>query len=404
MKKLLLTTIAALGIFCYSNANADVIFYKDGRTKGDVTATEIRFNITDKDMVAKYEPMKEPTDGDESIGDREINIKRDETIGIIHKGQRLYSIPLKDGEINTNAEFSITIKDKEGKKEVIESKDLEKYITTNNVVPDDEIIKKYEVMKKIGAYAEKIGLMPGVTFSLYRDDSESMYFLDAIEKLSLAEDYHQMIFRTFTDKKELESLEEKLKAEGYDTFTGEITLARGNLTPRDVKDSVANLTETLLHEYWHENSSRKPIDVEEAMAMAVGLHGAEEFIMEHYGASSKEMEKIRSVKEKYTTNGKIIMEYYKKLKGLYSSDKPEKEKLAEKERIFGELKEKTKRDMNNARISANATYFRHYELMENVIKKCGSVAEAIKVFGKLPRDADADALKQLEDFVKNEAY
>lgn len=219
---------------------------------------------------------------------------------------------MKDGEINTNAEFSITIKDKEGKKEVIESKDLEKYITTNNVVPDDGIIKKYEVMKKIDAYAKKIGLMPGVTFSLYRDDSESMYFLDAIEKLSLAEDYHQMIFRTSPDKKELKSMEEKLKSEGYDTFTGEITLAKGNLTPRDVKDSVANLSETLLHEYWHENSSRKPVDVEEAIAMAVGLHGAEEFIMEHYGASSKEMEEISSVREKYTTNSKVIMEHYKK--------------------------------------------------------------------------------------------
>lgn len=57
--------------------------------------------------------------------------------------------------------------------------------------------------------------------------------------------------------------------------------------------------------------------------------------------------------------------------------------------------------MNNASISANATYFRHYELMENVIKKCGSVAEAIKVFGKLPTNADAYALKQLEGFVKN---
>ncbi len=401
MKKLLLTAITALGIFYYSNANADIIFYKDGRTKGDVTATEIRFNITDKDMVSKYEPMKKRSAGNESVDDREINIERDGIVGIIRKGGRLFCIPLKYGEINTDAEFSMTIENKEGKKEVIESKDLEKYIATNNVVPDDEIIKKYEVMKKISAYAEKIGLMPGVTFSLYRDDSESMYFLEAIGKLALAEDYHQMIFKTSTDKKKLESLEEKLKAEGYDVSTGEITLAKGNLTPRDVKHSVANLAEATLHEYWHENSIRNPLDVEEAMAMAVGIHGAEEFIMEHYGASSKEMEEIRDTKGIYATNGKVIMEYYKKLEELYSSDKSENEKLAERERIFGELKEKTNRDMNNARISANATYFRHYELMENVIKKCGSVAEAIKVFGKLPRNVDADALKQLEDFVKN---
>lgn len=409
MKKLLLTAIATLGIFYYSHANADIIFYKDGRSKGDITATEIRFNITDKDLVAKYEPLKGLMDDDESVTDkkpdREINIQRDEILGIMHKGaSNIFCIPLKVGEINTTAEFSITIKDKEGEKEIIESKDLEKYIATNNVVPDDEIIKKYEIMKKISTYAKKIGLIPGVTFSIYRDDSEGIYSLSAIGKLSLAEDYHQMTFRTFTDKKELESLEEKLKKEGYDTYTGDITLAMGNLTPRDVKDSTASLADTLMHEYLHENSSRRPLDVEEAMAMAVGIYGAEEFIMEHYGTSSKEMEEIRRIKEKYTTNGKTVMEYYKKLKELYNSDKPEEEKLAEKEKIFGELKEKTKWEMNNAKISAYATYFRHYELMGDVIKRCGSVAEAIKVFEKLPRNVDADALKQLEDFIKNETY
>lgn len=81
MKKLLLTAIAALGIFCYSNANADVIFYKDGRAKGDVTATEIRFNIKDKDLVAKYDPIKEPEDyqSDNYKPDREIKTTTNQT-------------------------------------------------------------------------------------------------------------------------------------------------------------------------------------------------------------------------------------------------------------------------------------------------------------------------------------
>lgn len=392
MKKLLITAATALSLLLPCISNADIIFYKNGKVKHDVKSQEITLKLC-------------------SVSDDTLKLDRDRILGIQGYDNGKLDISLKDdsgfnwdmGHSTTGDCLKIVIKDKEGKEEIVNGEDIEKYLFTNDVVPDKEIIKKYEFMKVAGKYFDKLGLTNRDSFSFYRDDVKERYILVSIDNLKLANSYETLDIKSSFDKEEIKSLEEKLKAEGKDTYLTLVASAGCALTPSFVNYSRSYLVEVLFHEWWHENKTDLPLELNEATAMAVGLACYEDFLSKYpeYKNDLRWDEGVKSSKA-YTKYSKMVVEYYEKLEKLYSSEMSDEQKLEVKEQIFEEMKQKTGARMSNAELSFAITYCRYFNLVDKVIKHYADIEDAVKALKEIPPDNLKEGVKYLEDLLKAE--
>lgn len=391
MKKLLITATAVLGLLIPSIAKSDIIFYKDGRVKGDVTSQEITLKLC-------------------SVSDDAVKLNRDRILGIqTYENGQLEVILKDDTGLNMNMGYSSTpdclkiiVKDDKGKEEIIAGEDIKKYLFTNNVVPDKEIIKKYEFLEVVSKYYKKIGLTPGESFSFYRDDVKERYILVSIDRFKLAKNYETLDIQTSFNKEEIESLEKKLKSEGKDTYMSIVASAGCALTPPFIKYSRGNLTDVIFHEWWHENKTDLPLELNEATAMAVGLACAEDFLSKHLQYRDYSFFEETKTSKGYGRYSKVIVNYYERLSKVYNSEISDEEKLQTKEQILKEMKEKTGLNMNNAELSFIITYCRYFNLVNKVINNYSDIKEAVKVLKETPGYSLEEGVKYLEGLLKVE--
>lgn len=390
MKKLLITAATVLSILLPCIAKSDIIFYKNGKVKGDVTSEEITLKLS-------------------SVSDDAIKLDRNKILGIeIYDNSQLEVILKDDTGWNISMGYSstpdclkITVRNDKGKEEVIAGEDIKKYLFTNNIVPDKDIIKKYEFINVASKYFKKIGLTPGESFSFYRDDIKERYVLMSIGNLKLARSYETLDIKSSFDKEEIKSLEEKLKAEGKDTYFAVVASPGCALTPSFVNYSKNYLTEVLFHEWWHEIRGDLPLELNEATAMAVGLACSEDFLSKYpeYKKDLKWDEQEKTSKA-YSRYSKMVVGYYEKLSKIYNSEMSNEEKLKAKEQILQEMEQETGHKINNAEISFYITYCRYFNLVDKVIKHYPNLEDAIKVLKDIPYGRVEDGVKYLEDLLK----
>ncbi|MDP2906378.1 MAG: aminopeptidase [Nanoarchaeota archaeon] len=392
MKKLLITAATALSLLLPCISSADIIFYKNGKVKHDVKSQEITLKLC-------------------SVSDDVSKLDRDSILGIQGYDNGKLDISLKNdsdfnwdmGHSTTGDCLKIVIKDSEGKEEIINGEEIEKYLFTNDVVPDKEIIKKYEFIKVASQYYKKIGLTPGESFSLYRDDVKESYVLVSIDNLKLATNYQNMQLHHSFDKEEINSLEQKLKLEGKDTYVAVVASAGCSLTPSFVTYPNSRFADPIFHEWWHENKTDLPLELNEAVATAVGLACAEDFLSKHleYKNSLRWDEELKTSKA-YSRYSKMIVEYYEKLEKIYNSEMPDEQKLKAKEQILEEMEQKTWHKMSNAELSFAITYCRYFNLVDKVTKHYPNIEDAVKVLKEIPGNSIKEGVKYLEDLLKVE--
>ncbi|MBM3200465.1 hypothetical protein FJZ53_06005 [Candidatus Woesearchaeota archaeon] len=394
MKKLLVTATAALSLLLPGISGADIIFYKNGKIKHDVKSTQITMKLC-------------------STCNDTLTLDRDKILGIQGYENGKLDISLKDdsgsnwdiGHSTTGDCVKITIRNKEGKEETVNGEDIEKYLFTNDIVPDKDIIKKYDFIKVAGQYYKSMDLTPGGSFFFYRDDVKERYLLVSIDNLKLAQNYENLQVYPSFDKEEIESLEQKLKSEGKDTYIAVVASAGCALTPFFVNHPNSQFVGTIFHEWWHENKRDLPLELNEAAATAVGLLLSEDFMSKHpeYKSSSLWGENAKT-SISFREYSKIVVEYHDRLSKLYSSNKTDKEKLEIKEQILKEMKEKTGIEMNNAQISFQVTYCRYFNLVGKVVKSYKTLQEGINALKDIPPLDLERGVKYLEDLVaKNTA-
>jgi len=386
MKKLLITATAVLGLLIPSLAQSDIIFYKDGKVRGDVTSKEITLKLS-------------------SVSDDVIEINRDKTLGIKTYENGQLEVILKDTDMGYSSTpdcLKIVIRDDKGKEETLKGEDIKKYLFTNNVIPDKDIIKKYEFLEVASKYYKKIGLTPGDSFSLYRDDVKERYLLVVSDKLSLAKNYRHMHIISSFDKEEIQSLEEKLKTEGKDTYLAVVASAGCSLTPFFVKYHNSSFVEVVFHEWWHENKADMSLELNEATATAVGITCLEDFLSKHPKYKGYQYQKILKTSEGYSEYSQAVVEYYERLSKVYNSNLSDEDKLKSKEQILNEMREKTGLNMNNAELSFEIAYCRYFNLVNDVIHNYEDIKEAIKALKDIPSGEleEEKGIKYLEDLLK----
>jgi hypothetical protein len=392
MKKLLITAATALSLLLPCISSADIIFYKNGKVKGDVKSQEITLKLC-------------------SVSDDVLTLNRDRLLGIQVDDRGKLEILLKDdtgwnlgmGYSSTSDCLKIIVKDDKGNEEILSGDDIQKYLFTNDVVPDKEIIKKYELMKVAGKYFEKMGLTNRESFSFYRDDVKERYILVSIDKFKLANNYETLDLQTSFDKQEIETLEKKLKAEGKDTYLTVVASAGCALTPSFVNYSRSSLVEVLFHEWWHENKTDLPLELNEAASTAIGFACYEDFLSKHpeYKNGTVLYEDVK-ISEAYSRYSKVVVEYYNKLEKIYNSKMSDDEKFKAKEQILEEMEQKTWNKMNNAELSFAITYCRYFDLVDKVIKHYPNIEDAVKVLKEIPGNSIKEGVKYLEDLLKVE--
>lgn len=392
MKKLLITATAVLGLLIPSIAKSDIIFYKDGLVKGDVTSKEITLKLC-------------------SVSDDVVKLNRDRILGIQTYGNGQLEVILKDDTgLNMNMGYSSTpdclkiiVKDDKGKEEILAGEDIKKYLLTNNVVPDKDIIAKYDFIKVASQYYKKIGLTPGESFSFYRDDVQERYILVSIDNLKLARNYESMQIQSSFDKEEIKSLEQKLNSEGKDTYLTVVASAGCSLTPSFVVYPNSRFISTIFHEWWHEIREDLPLELNEATATAVGLACAEEFLSKNpeYKKGSFWWESTQT-RNRCRGYSNMVVDYYDRLSKLYSSDKPNAEKLRIKEQMLNEMEQKTGYKMNNAELSFAITYCRYFELVSKVVDSYKNLEDAVSALKDIPPGDLESGVKYLEDLLKVE--
>ncbi len=229
-------------------------------------------------------------------------------------------------------------------------------------------------------------------------------------------------YRGFFSPEAARQRAEKLKAEGYDVFSGGVvaysTLGWLNdpILNTYLHWEKARLVETLFHELAHqrlyiEDDSR----FNESFATAVARAGLRRWTEKH--AESEQLDVADKARE--NTLIALILETREDLAELYASSLPEAEKLADKQRYFAEMQTRyaavkaawqddksfdswMSGEWNNARIMAVATYNDFVPAFERLLRESDKDFElffrVVTALGALPpaeRTACLNAL--LED-------
>jgi predicted aminopeptidase len=229
---------------------------------------------------------------------------------------------------------------------------VEKFLEDEEVSVDvKEKIRFIQEVKRYGE--EKLGLKKTKNYLKYVDlDGPVLYVLTACEKdrfnlvtwtfpLTGEVDYKSF----FTREKALKE-EHSLEQKGYDTFVQEVAAYS---TLGWLKDPIfssmlewekTTLASVILHEMTHATIYFKgETDFNEQMATFVGNRGAIHFLLEKYGAGSREVTGAIQSQEDDLLFSRWIDQAYGQLSDFYGRPGSKQEKLKGREDLFQSLKE-----------------------------------------------------------------
>lgn len=215
--------------------------------------------------------------------------------------------------------------------------------------------------------------------TVFREDVKAMYFTSYVDTL----------------EDELEYYKQKL----YDVYSRNTT----NYDPRDSKDgcsitpSFFNYTpeqqvHLILHEICHDTIEEwirtgSPAEVEEPFCVLVGYAGTVEYLKTRKGTDSQEYKDALQSFMGYEEEAVKVTGWYKRLQGLYRSEKSEAQKLKERQNIFAEAKKFMNEEVNNARLWDKFPYVEHYPLMLQLYNsRNNDILTTLEVIKDCPED------------------
>jgi len=232
-------------------------------------------------------------------------------------------------------------------------------------------------------------------------------------------------YKGFFDKKDAEKEARKIeKKGGYDTHIG---MADAFSTLGFLSDpiysfmskySVYDLASLIIHEQTHATVFIKSqVQLNEEIATFVGDEGGLLYVKSRFGEDSEQYRAAVLSKEDYTTYINLMLELYNNLQTLYKSDSGREHKLAEKERIFADFRDKMSNSydslfrtqryiglkqakLNNAVIASRMTYNLDMSLYRELYEKQGrDLSAVIKEFKALKK-----VRKNHKEYIRNVIY
>ena len=273
---------------------------------------------------------------------------------------------------------------------------------SNSSRPIDEVLKDEKTPSKLRVllseipgvkkFSEESGLKPTKNYTDYVQlhRSAATYVVSACEPLKFkSKEWHFPIVGSFPylgwfDLGEAKKYGEELKKEGLDV---DVRGARAFSTLGWFRDAILStmipegeealgeLVDVVIHESVHATlyiSGQAYFNESLAMFVAEGLTPV--YLEKIRGKDSPERKAYVSLETEYAEREKVLHQAYNSLDQLYSSSRPDPEKLEEKKAILDKLKVdlKSGRDYNNATLIQFRTYGVGRAEFGELLKVCGS--------------------------------
>jgi predicted aminopeptidase len=219
--------------------------------------------------------------------------------------------------------------------------------------------------------------------------------------------------------------EARLKAQGYDTFVGEVAgystlgLTSDPVFSSMLEGSDAHIVEVVLHEMLHATAYLPGHSAwNESLATFVGLHGAALFFQASGGeAGAQRVFDEAAAREKQSERFTQFLDpILRELETLYASNRSREEKLKLREEIFARARAKyletfppkpgkplpyfVRSPLNNAMLVANATYHRATPEHDHILRQLGGdLAAFVRLYKHAVEDED-DPLAYLRNWKK----
>ena len=258
----------------------------------------------------------------------------------------------------------------------------------------DEQQYKLDLITEIKAFEKKIGFNETENFKTYSDETKAYDYSFFTSITTLPYSLDDPLLQAATGKPENIPID----LEKYDVFFYSIQAIAGGETPVTkslLQASLPRFIHVIFHEDWHEQID-SPLGIEEPSAEVVSYTAAMLFAKEKFGQNSEVYETLQKRFNKKLEESELYQQYYDELNILYSSFHSgvvsEADTLAQKARLLKEMEKELKnlwgaapRQLNNAFISFQMTYFRHFPLIQRVYSATNyDLAETMAILRSVP--------------------
>ena len=275
----------------------------------------------------------------------------------------------------------------------------------------DEQRYKLDLIEEIKDFEKKLGFDETENFNIYSGETEAYdySFFTPITELPYSLD--DPLLQCATGKPESVPID----LEKYDVFFYSIQAIAGVETPVTkslLQAPLPRFIHVIIHEDWHEQMD-SPLGIEEPCAEVVSYTAAILFAEEKFGQNSEVYRTLQERFGKKLEESELYQQYYDELDLLYSSFHSgaisEADTLAQKARLLKSMAEELKgmwgaapRQLNNAFIAFQMTYFRHFPLIQQVYSATNyDLAETMAIFRSVPAQEVAfDNVAELKSIEK----
>ncbi len=281
--------------------------------------------------------------------------------------------------------------------------------------PDNELSDeqqyKLDLITEIKAFEKKIGFNETENFKTYSDETKSYDYSFFTPITTLPYSLDDPLLQAADGKPESIPID----LEKYDVFFYSIQALAGIETPVTrslLQAPLPRFIHVIFHEDWHEQIDF-PLGIEEPSAEVVSYAAALLFAKEKFGQDSDVYETLENRFNKKLEESELYRHYYDELNILYASFHAgaisEADTLAQKATLLKEMAKELKslwgaapRQMNNAFISFQMTYFRHFPLIQQVYSATDyNLAETMAILRSMPAQEVAfDTIAEVKSIEK----
>ncbi|MFQ6121945.1 MAG: hypothetical protein ACE5LA_02670 [Dehalococcoidales bacterium] len=279
--------------------------------------------------------------------------------------------------------------------------------------------QKLELIKEIKAFEKELGFNETDNFKTYSEELEAYDYYFYTPKTTLPYSLDDPSLQFGVGKPESAPID----TEKYDVFFYSIETIAGVKTPVTkslLKAPLPRFIHLIFHEDWQEQMD-SPLGIEEPCAEVVSYAAAKLFTENKFGRDSTVYKTLDSEFNKKLKESEIYNQYYEELRVLYSrfhsGEISEAETLSRKAELLKAMEYDLidiwlgkPRQLNNAFIAFQMTYYRHLPLMHQVFSATDSdLTKTMTIFRSVPNQGAAfeslEELKSIEtgvtDYLRN---
>lgn len=274
----------------------------------------------------------------------------------------------------------------------------------------DKPAYRLSLITDIKAFEARLGFDETENFRVYSDEIEAYDYYFYTSRVELPYSLDDPLLQHAAGR----TGDATIDLEEYDVFYYSIEAIAGVKTPVTeslLRAPLSRFIHVILHEDWHEQMD-SPLGIEEPCAEVVSYQAAMLFAEEKFGQDSAVYQALKTEFSNKLEESELYRRYYEELINLYSQLDSgritESAALSEKARIHEVMARDIKgiwraspRQLNNAFIAFQMTYYRYLPLMYQVYSATDfNLAETMAIFRSVPAQGvkfdNVEELKNIE--------